>query len=100
MNDNANLMGGVREDDRRDLLTLLAMRFGPPPRWITDAVETISDLNRLDHLILVAANATRWATVEDELQQPGFRIVGADFDPLGPERSTEPKKETADDREA
>ncbi len=100
MSEGTRPIGGVGEDDRRDLLTLLAMRFGPPPPWVADAVATISDLNRLDHLILVVANAATWATVATELRQSGFRIVGADFDPLGPERPTRPKKETHDDREA
>lgn len=70
------------EDDRRDLLALLRMRYGEVPPEIMASVAAIDDGSRIDHLILVAANAAAWSEFATEVRQPGFRIVGQGFDPL------------------
>lgn len=72
----------ITDNDRQDLLALLAMRFGAMPKGVMDAIGAIEDVSRIDHLILVAANAADWTDFLRELREPGFRIVGQGFDPL------------------
>lgn len=72
----------ITEDDRRDLITLLHMRFGRISPDVMAAIQAINDFSQIDHLILVAANTPGWNDFIQELQLPGFRIVGQKFDPL------------------
>ena len=86
----------ITEADREDLLVLLEMRFGPVPQSIRNAVQAVDDFSRIDHLILVAANARGWKEFAAEAQDPGFRIVGQHFDPLGNDSTTKERKGNAD----
>lgn len=72
------------ETDRNDLLAILTMRFGAVPAEARKMIETCSDLDTLERLILVAANAPGWQVFLDELITGGdeFKLVGARFEPL------------------
>ncbi len=72
----------ITDEDRGDLIALLKMRFGAVPSELMTALSAINDFSQIDHLILVAANASGWSEFISEVCQPGFRIVGQGFDPL------------------
>jgi hypothetical protein len=69
--------------DREDLLSILRMRFGEMSPDVVQSIYEISDLNTIERLILVAANAPTNKVFLEELQEEGsFRIVGERFNPL------------------
>lgn len=86
------LTSSVTEGDRKDLLAILEMRFGPMSWAVRERIEAIDDVSQIDHLILVAANAKGWKEFATEADAPGFRIVGQDFDPLGDDQTTHERK--------
>lgn len=59
------------DEDREDLLQVLAMRFGPLPPAVTEAARRVTDFEAIDHLILVAANAQSLHEVIQALGTPG-----------------------------
>jgi hypothetical protein len=77
----------ISDEDRDDLIALLKMRFGTVPSELMTAISAIHDLSQIDHLILVAANASGWSEFISEVRAPGFRLVGQEFDPLSKTRS-------------
>ena len=88
----------ITEEDRRDLITLLHMRFGRISPDVMAAIKAINDFSQIDHLILVAANAPGWNDFIQELQWPGFRMVGQNFDPLSGGLPERVGKEDTDDQ--
>jgi hypothetical protein len=69
--------------DREDLLSILRMRFGEVDPEVVENVYALKDLNTIERLILVAANAPTFNVFLEELQEEGsFRIVGERFNPL------------------
>lgn len=50
-------MAPAPREDVDDLLEVLARRFGPPSRDLVAAVRALTDVQQIDRLILVAANA-------------------------------------------
>ena len=69
--------------DREDLLSILRMRFGEMSPEVVQSIYEINDLNTIERLILVAANAPTSKVFLEELQEEGsFRIVGERVNPL------------------
>ncbi|ASK62638.1 hypothetical protein CFK37_10985 [Virgibacillus phasianinus] len=77
--DNANLV-----QDREDLIAILRMRFGHIPAGLIEAVYEMNDLDTLERLILVAANAPSLTVFLEELEEGmgNFRIMGERFNPI------------------
>lgn len=71
-------------DDREDLITVLKIRFGELPTHLTEAVYNISDLQTLERLILVAANAPDIHVFIEELEEGegAFKLTGERFNPI------------------
>ncbi|WP_075981903.1 hypothetical protein [Bacillus massilinigeriensis] len=71
-------------DDREDLIALLQMRFGRITGEMIQRIYAINDMNTLQRLILVAANAPNWKIFMSELDSgiDSYRIIGEDFNPL------------------
>lgn len=72
------------QTDREDLLAVLSMRFGDVPPDIQMRIATVTGLDTLERLILVAANAPDWRSFVEELDAGAhaFRLVGQRYDPL------------------
>ncbi len=72
------------QSDRKDLLTVLDMRFGFVPEDIQAHIAATTELDTLERLILVAANAPDWKSFVEELDtgSRAFRLVGPRYDPL------------------
>lgn len=72
------------QQDRADLLALLAIRFGTVPAGAADKIGEIGDLNRLQRLILAACNVPEWKLFEEELEEgeASRRFVGERFNPI------------------
>ena len=70
--------------DREDLLSVLRMRFGDISPGIIEEVYKINELDALERLILVAANAPKLSVFLEELEEgnDSFRIVGDRFNPI------------------
>lgn len=70
--------------DREDLLALLRMRFDSIPTGVIEAIYNISSLDRLERLILVAANAPVFKIFLEEMEESedSFRIMGERFNPI------------------
>ena len=70
--------------DREDLLYVLKIRFGDIAPGIIEAVYNISELERLERLILVAANAPSLKVFLEELEadEKSFKLVGERFNPI------------------
>jgi len=69
------------EADRADLLAVLCLRFGEPPREVASRIGSIRHPDVLARLILAAANAPTLAAFLDELDHPlRFRL---EIDPFG-----------------
>ncbi|MUV36732.1 hypothetical protein JNUCC1_00536 [Lentibacillus sp. JNUCC-1] len=70
--------------DREDLLGVLRMRFGSVPPKVIDHIYELSDLDTLERLILVAANAPSFEIFLEEMNEGSgsFRIVGERFNPI------------------
>jgi hypothetical protein len=70
--------------DREDLIAVLRMRFGRVPAGVIDAIYKTNDMNTLERLILVAANAPTLQVFLEELEEGSgsFRILGERFNPI------------------
>lgn len=70
--------------DREDLLYVLKIRFGDIAPGIIEAVYNIRQLDRLERLILVAANAPSLKVFIEELEDDdkSFKLVGERFNPI------------------
>lgn len=70
--------------DREDLLQVLKLRFGDIAPGIIEAIYEINDLDTIERLILVAANAPSLKIFIDEMEagEGSFRIVGERFNPI------------------
>lgn len=70
--------------DREDLLALLQMRFGEVPPSVIQNIYDLNDLDTLERLILVAANAPSFKIFLEELEEGSgaFRITGERFNPI------------------
>lgn len=77
--DDANLV-----QDREDLIAILRMRFGQVPTGLIEAVYEMNELDTLERLILVAANAPSLKIFLEELEEGNgsFRIMGERFNPI------------------
>ncbi|MUK88007.1 hypothetical protein GMD78_06290 [Ornithinibacillus sp. L9] len=72
--------------DREDLLHVLRMRFGDIAPGIVEKIYEINDLENLERLILVAANAPTLRIFLEELESgnASFKLVGERFNPIDP----------------
>jgi len=70
--------------DREDLIAVLKMRFGDMEAKTIEAIYDIKEIDALDRLILIAANAPKLQVFLEELQEgtDSFRIVGEQFNPI------------------
>lgn len=70
--------------DREDLIAVVKMRFGDVAAKTIEAIYEINELDALDRLILVAANAPSLQVFLEELHEDtgSFRIVGERFNPM------------------
>ncbi|WP_404452294.1 hypothetical protein LG329_18290 [Virgibacillus necropolis] len=70
--------------DREDLIAILRMRFGDIPSGVVEAVYELNELDTLERLILVAANAPSLKVFLEELEEGNgsFRIMGERFNPI------------------
>ncbi|SET17307.1 hypothetical protein SAMN05216389_106162 [Oceanobacillus limi] len=70
--------------DREDLLHVLRMRFGDIAPGIVEKIYEIDDLEALERLILVAANAPTLRIFLEELEagNNSFKLVGERFNPI------------------
>ena len=70
--------------DREDLIAILRMRFGTTSPEIIEAIYKISQLDTLERLIIVAANAQSLGVFLEEMQEgkESFRILGDRFNPI------------------
>lgn len=70
--------------DREDLLSVLRMRFGDLNPGVIESVYELNDLDTLERLILVAANAPSLKVFLEELEEGSgsFRIMGERFNPI------------------
>lgn len=82
-------MFSMKEDaqfiqDREDLISILRMRFGDIPAKMIDAIYQLDELDTIDRLILVAANAPSFKVFLEEMgaDEDSFRIVGERFNPI------------------
>lgn len=76
------IIRAATDSDHEDLLQVLMLRFGEVPNDVRALIATVQDGDRMDHLILAAANAPGWAEFLQDLLQPAFRMVGTGYDPL------------------
>lgn len=72
-------------NDREDLIALLRMRFGDIAPGVIETIYQLNDLQTIERLILVAANAPDYKTFLTELEakEGSFKIVGERFNPIG-----------------
>ncbi|WP_249226449.1 hypothetical protein [Alicyclobacillus mengziensis] len=72
------------ETDREDLLAILTLRFGGVPENIQGIVESLTNAEKLERLVLVAANVPTLNKFVEELHEgsEAFRLVGEGFNPL------------------
>lgn len=70
--------------DRDDVIEVLRIRFHNIPEEIVDSINNIQQLEVLQRLVLVAANAADWNVFLEELQEgeASFRLLGERFDPI------------------
>lgn len=70
--------------DREDLIAILHMRFGDVPPALVEQIYELNDLDTLERLILVAANAPNFNIFLEEMEEGsgGFRITGERFNPI------------------
>ncbi|MDC3413513.1 hypothetical protein NC797_17640 [Aquibacillus sp. 3ASR75-11] len=70
--------------DREDLIEVLRMRFGSISPDIIESIYEISQLEKIERLILVAANTPELEMVLEEMQEGAgsFRITGNRFNPI------------------
>lgn len=70
--------------DREDLIAVLRMRFGKISPEIIESVYELNEIQTLERLILVAANAPSLSVFLEELEagDGSFKLVGERFNPL------------------
>lgn len=70
--------------DREDLISVIRMRFGDIEPAIIEEIYKLNDLETLERLILVAANAPSLKIFLEELEEGegAFRITGDRFNPI------------------
>lgn len=70
--------------DREDLISVLRMRFGNLAPGIIESIYKKNELDSLERLILVAANAPTLSIFLEELEEgdDSFKILGERFNPL------------------
>lgn len=70
--------------DREDLISVLRMRFGDINPGVIESIYELNDLDSLERLILVAANAPSLKIFLEELEEGegSFRIMGERFNPI------------------
>lgn len=72
------------DSDVEDLLYVLRTRFGNIERNVEEKIFEIKDFNKINRLILVAANVNSFEDFLFELTDSAtFKIVGNKFDPIG-----------------
>lgn len=71
-------------DDREDLIAILRMRFSYISPRVIQAIYEIDEVDTLERLILVAANAPKLSVFLEELEEGtgNFRILGDRFNPI------------------
>lgn len=84
--------------DREDLIAVLQMRFGDIPPRLIEQIYELNDLNTLERLILVAANAPSFKVFLEELEEGAgaFRMTGERFNPI--ESSFEGRKDDGEEK--
>jgi len=72
------------DQDIRDLLAVLELRFGEIDTVYRQKLIKMTDFSLINRLILVAANAPSLDIFLAELKNPemNFKIVGEEYDPL------------------
>lgn len=79
--------GDLRErmlrEDRDDLMAVLSLRFGDVPQEVSRAISAIVAGERLERLILVAANCQSLREFQEEAteKEDAFRIPSGAFTP-------------------
>lgn len=70
--------------DREDLISVLRMRFGDINPGIIERIYELNELDSIERLILVAANAPSLKIFLEELEEDSesFRIIGERFNPI------------------
>lgn len=70
--------------DQADVLEIVRIRFGDVPEEVVEKIISIQQLDVLQRLILVAANAADWPIFLEELLEgeTSFRLLGERFDPI------------------
>jgi len=70
--------------DQADVLEVLRLRFQSIPGEIVLKIKAIQQIEVLQRLILVAANAADWQVFIEELQEgaDSFKLLGERFDPV------------------
>jgi hypothetical protein len=77
--------------DRTDLLQVLTARFGAVPPAVQEAIVRVTTVERLDTLILAAANAASWREFLGVLEtKEAWRLVGPSFEPIQTGRRDDP----------
>lgn len=71
-------------DDREDLIALLQMRFGKLSGELIEKIYEIKEMNTLQRLILLAANAADWPVFLEEFYavKDSFQLADETFTPL------------------
>ncbi|MDP4084848.1 MAG: hypothetical protein Q8934_09565 [Bacillota bacterium] len=70
--------------DREDLIALLQMRFAMKSPEVIEAIYKINKVDKLERLILVAANVPTLKVFIEEMQEgeDSFRILGDRYNPI------------------
>lgn len=70
--------------DREDVIAVLRMRFGEIPSPIIEGINRMQQLDALQRLILVAANAADLNVFLEELRsgESSFRLLGERYNPI------------------
>lgn len=70
--------------DREDLLAVIAMRFGTAPEAVRERIMACQESATLQRWLLVAANASRWEVLLEELEAgtQAFRLIGPRYQPV------------------
>jgi hypothetical protein len=79
-----NIAQAMLQIDREDLLAVIAMRFGNVPAAVHMRIASCQDRAALERWILVAANASSWEVLLEELAagSAAFRLVGPKYQPI------------------
>lgn len=74
----------VLVQDREDLIAILQMRFGMNSPKVIESIYKINKLDKLERLILVAANVPSLKVFLEEMEEgeDSFRILGDRYNPI------------------